>query len=186
MNSNVTCLLHCHLFIPSTLYLQSNWNTVLLGRGRSWVFCLFSHPTVMVFSPTTHFNWQIIKDFLNYTLEERSEPPPSSVLLTSLWSLSVAIFSVGGMIGSFSVGLFVNRFGRYWPETVQGRGLYWLHWRQALRLRAGRWWCIWIKSMWHSHQGKTNPTDQSPSPSPAPQPHSDIMMSRVEWDNFNF
>ncbi|XDB50805.1 hypothetical protein AB1E18_004367 [Capra hircus] len=54
----------------------------------------------------------IIKDFLNYTLEERSETPPSSVLLTSLWSLSVAIFSVGGMIGSFSVGLFVNRFGR--------------------------------------------------------------------------
>ncbi|XP_007935348.1 solute carrier family 2, facilitated glucose transporter member 3 [Orycteropus afer afer] len=54
----------------------------------------------------------IIRDFLNYTLEERLEEPPSTVLLTSLWSLSVAIFSVGGMIGSFSVGLFVNRFGR--------------------------------------------------------------------------
>ncbi|KAJ8790931.1 hypothetical protein J1605_021025 [Eschrichtius robustus] len=54
----------------------------------------------------------IIKDFLNYTLQERLKNPPSEVLLTSLWSLSVAIFSVGGMIGSFSVGLFVNRFGR--------------------------------------------------------------------------
>ncbi|XP_077026060.1 solute carrier family 2, facilitated glucose transporter member 3 isoform X1 [Tamandua tetradactyla] len=54
----------------------------------------------------------IIKDFLNYTLEEKIENRPSEVLLTSLWSLSVAIFSVGGMIGSFSVGLFVNRFGR--------------------------------------------------------------------------
>lgn len=54
----------------------------------------------------------IIKDFLNYTLEEKSENLPTEVLLTSLWSLSVAIFSVGGMIGSFSVGLFVNRFGR--------------------------------------------------------------------------
>uniref|UniRef100_A0A665UJD2 Solute carrier family 2, facilitated glucose transporter member 1-like n=1 Tax=Echeneis naucrates TaxID=173247 RepID=A0A665UJD2_ECHNA len=32
--------------------------------------------------------------------------------LTALWSLSVAIFSVGGMFGSFSVGIFVNRFGR--------------------------------------------------------------------------
>ena len=131
----------------------------------------------MVFSPTTHFNWQIIKDFLNYTLEERSETPPSSVLLTSLWSLSVAIFSVGGMIGSFSVGLFVNRFGRYWPETVQGRGLCLLHWRQALRLRAGRWWCIWIESLWHSHQGKTNPEDSSPSSSPTPQPHEGVMMN---------
>ncbi|CAK6443714.1 unnamed protein product [Pipistrellus nathusii] len=54
----------------------------------------------------------IIKDFINYTLEEQLENLPSEVLLTSLWSLSVAIFSVGGMIGSFSVGLFVNRFGR--------------------------------------------------------------------------
>lgn len=54
----------------------------------------------------------IIKDFINYTLEEKLENPPNEVLLTSLWSLSVAIFSVGGMIGSFSVGLFVNRFGR--------------------------------------------------------------------------
>lgn len=63
--------------------------------------------------PTNHFNLQIIKDFLNYTLEEKSENLPTEVLLTSLWSLSVAIFSVGGMIGSFSVGLFVNRFGRY-------------------------------------------------------------------------
>lgn len=54
----------------------------------------------------------IIKDFINYTLEEHLENIPSEVLLTSLWSLSVAIFSVGGMIGSFSVGLFVNRFGR--------------------------------------------------------------------------
>lgn len=54
----------------------------------------------------------IIKDFLNYTLEERLEDVPSTTLLTTLWSLSVAIFSVGGMMGSFSVGLFVNRFGR--------------------------------------------------------------------------
>ncbi|XP_024589298.1 solute carrier family 2, facilitated glucose transporter member 3 [Neophocaena asiaeorientalis asiaeorientalis] len=54
----------------------------------------------------------IIKDYLNYTLQERFENPPSEVVLTSLWSLSVAIFSVGGMVGSFSVGLFVNRFGR--------------------------------------------------------------------------
>lgn len=68
---------------------------------------------------------QIIKDFLNYTLEERLEDLPSEGLLTTLWSLCVAIFSVGGMIGSFSVGLFVNRFGRYWSHT--GQGMYWLH-----------------------------------------------------------
>ncbi|XP_036617352.1 solute carrier family 2, facilitated glucose transporter member 3 [Trichosurus vulpecula] len=55
---------------------------------------------------------QIIKDFINQTLEERNQEPVSEFLLTSLWSLAVAIFSVGGMIGSFSVGLLVNRFGR--------------------------------------------------------------------------
>ncbi|XP_075409231.1 solute carrier family 2, facilitated glucose transporter member 3 [Tenrec ecaudatus] len=54
----------------------------------------------------------IIKDFLNYTLEEKSEEAPTVGLLTTLWSLSVAIFTIGGMMGSFSVGLFVNRFGR--------------------------------------------------------------------------
>lgn len=31
---------------------------------------------------------------------------------TMVWSVSVAIFSVGGMIGSFSVGALVNKFGR--------------------------------------------------------------------------
>lgn len=77
--------------------------------------CPFSHSTVTVCPPTNHFNLQIIKDFLNYTLytADPARNPPSEVLLTSLWSLAVAIFSVGGMIGSFSVGLFVNRFGRY-------------------------------------------------------------------------
>ncbi|XP_006914737.1 solute carrier family 2, facilitated glucose transporter member 3 isoform X1 [Pteropus alecto] len=67
----------------------------------------YGYNTGVINAPET-----IIKDFINYTLEENLENPPSEVLLTSLWSLSVAIFSVGGMIGSFSVGLFVNRFGR--------------------------------------------------------------------------
>ncbi|XP_077871411.1 solute carrier family 2, facilitated glucose transporter member 3 isoform X1 [Ictidomys tridecemlineatus] len=67
----------------------------------------FGYNTGVINAPET-----IIKDFLNYTLEERLEDIPSKTLLTTLWSLSVAIFSVGGMMGSFSVGLFVNRFGR--------------------------------------------------------------------------
>ncbi|XP_032377593.1 solute carrier family 2, facilitated glucose transporter member 1 [Etheostoma spectabile] len=54
----------------------------------------------------------IIESFYNETWSSRfSEPIPQTVL-TALWSLSVAIFSIGGMFGSFSVGLFVNRFGR--------------------------------------------------------------------------
>lgn len=64
-----------------------------------WLFSVISAPET------------IIKDFLNYSLEERLEDSHSGV--ASLWSLSVAIFSISGMIGSFSTGLFVNSFGRH-------------------------------------------------------------------------
>ncbi|KAJ0064913.1 hypothetical protein NL108_017528, partial [Boleophthalmus pectinirostris] len=55
---------------------------------------------------------KIIEDFYSETWSSRFSEPISQSALTALWSLSVAIFPVGGMIGSFSVGLFVNRFGR--------------------------------------------------------------------------
>lgn len=55
---------------------------------------------------------QVIEEFYNQTWLDRYGESISPATLTTLWSLSVAIFSVGGMIGSFSVGLFVNRFGR--------------------------------------------------------------------------
>ncbi|PNI21027.1 SLC2A14 isoform 4, partial [Pan troglodytes] len=67
----------------------------------------FGYNTGVINAPET-----IIKEFINKTLTDKANAPPSEVLLTNLWSLSVAIFSIGGMIGSFSVGLFVNRFGR--------------------------------------------------------------------------
>ncbi|XP_075332087.1 solute carrier family 2, facilitated glucose transporter member 1-like [Odontesthes bonariensis] len=54
----------------------------------------------------------IIESFYNETWSSRYSEPIPQTTLTALWSLSVAIFSVGGMFGSFSVGLFVNRFGR--------------------------------------------------------------------------
>ncbi|XP_053111475.1 solute carrier family 2, facilitated glucose transporter member 3-like isoform X2 [Hemicordylus capensis] len=55
---------------------------------------------------------EIIKGFINETWIQRTDNHIPGNLLTILWSLSVSIFSVGGMVGSFSVGLFVNRFGR--------------------------------------------------------------------------
>lgn len=64
-------------------------------------------------SPTRHLLLlQVIEEFYNQTWVHRYGESISPTTLTTLWSLSVAIFSVGGMIGSFSVGLFVNRFGR--------------------------------------------------------------------------
>ena len=55
---------------------------------------------------------QVIEEFYNQTWTDRYGESILPTTLTTLWSLSVAIFSIGGMIGSFSVGLFVNRFGR--------------------------------------------------------------------------
>ncbi|CAB1329499.1 unnamed protein product, partial [Coregonus sp. 'balchen'] len=54
----------------------------------------------------------IIEGFLNDTWNNRYSEPIPDTSLTTLWSISVAIFSVGGIFGSFSVGLFVNRLGR--------------------------------------------------------------------------
>uniref|UniRef100_A0A8C7QPJ8 Solute carrier family 2, facilitated glucose transporter member 5 n=1 Tax=Oncorhynchus mykiss TaxID=8022 RepID=A0A8C7QPJ8_ONCMY len=55
---------------------------------------------------------KVIERFLNETWFDRYQEHISKTSLTTLWSVSVAIFSVGGIFGSFSVGLFVNRFGR--------------------------------------------------------------------------
>lgn len=49
--------------------------------------------------------------FQNVSMERYGEPfTPGAT--TMVWSFAVAIFSVGGMIGSFSVGALVDRFGR--------------------------------------------------------------------------
>ncbi|KAI5612236.1 solute carrier family 2, facilitated glucose transporter member 1 [Silurus asotus] len=67
----------------------------------------FGYNTGVINAPQT-----TIEDFYNETWHSRYSEyiPPSS--LTTLWAISVAIFSVGGIFGSFSVGLFVNRLGR--------------------------------------------------------------------------
>lgn len=85
----ITCPLLCAVSVAAIGSLQFGYNTGVINAPE-----------------------KIIQAFFNQTLEFRRGTPTSSELLTSLWSLSVAIFSVGGMIGSFSVGLFVNRFGR--------------------------------------------------------------------------
>ncbi|XP_077576755.1 solute carrier family 2, facilitated glucose transporter member 1 [Stigmatopora nigra] len=49
--------------------------------------------------------------FYNVSVERFSEPFTPGVT-TLVWSFAVAIFSVGGMLGSFSVGAVVDKFGR--------------------------------------------------------------------------
>ncbi|XP_030632542.1 LOW QUALITY PROTEIN: solute carrier family 2, facilitated glucose transporter member 1 [Chanos chanos] len=81
---------------------------LLLAVGTAVIGSLqFGYNTGVINAPQ-----KIIETFLNETWFDRYEEPITKSSLTSLWSVAVAIFSVGGIIGSFSVGLFVNRFGR--------------------------------------------------------------------------
>uniref|UniRef100_A0A1A7YT84 Major facilitator superfamily (MFS) profile domain-containing protein n=1 Tax=Iconisemion striatum TaxID=60296 RepID=A0A1A7YT84_9TELE len=55
---------------------------------------------------------QKLRDFFQDVYLERYGSPLTPEATTLMWSFAVAIFSVGGMVGSFSVGSMVNRFGR--------------------------------------------------------------------------
>ena len=55
---------------------------------------------------------QMIEEDYNTTWVERYGQPIPPGTLTSLWSLSVAIFSIGGMLSSFCVGFVSEWLGR--------------------------------------------------------------------------
>ncbi|KAF5904687.1 solute carrier family 2, facilitated glucose transporter member 1-like [Clarias magur] len=87
--------------VQVTLQLMVAVGTAVIGSLQ------FGYNTGVINAPQA-----IIEEFYNETWFNRYSEhiPPNS--LTSLWAVSVSIFSVGGIFGSFSVGLFVNRLGR--------------------------------------------------------------------------
>ncbi|KAB0397218.1 hypothetical protein E2I00_015110, partial [Balaenoptera physalus] len=106
---NVTAPLIFAITIATIGSFQFGYNTGVINApevGKIPNVCFFSHPVVTVSSPTNHFNLQIIKDFLNYTLQERLKNPPSEVLLTSLWSLrnSMLIVNLLAIAGGCLMG----------------------------------------------------------------------------------
>uniref|UniRef100_A0A8C8ILI2 Major facilitator superfamily (MFS) profile domain-containing protein n=1 Tax=Oncorhynchus tshawytscha TaxID=74940 RepID=A0A8C8ILI2_ONCTS len=82
-------------------------------------YLLFSLATAVIGSLQFGYNTGVInapeqklRAFFNNTWMERYAEPIKPGTCTIVWSLSVAIFSVGGMVGSFSVGVMADRFGR--------------------------------------------------------------------------
>uniref|UniRef100_A0A665W6T8 Solute carrier family 2, facilitated glucose transporter member 1-like n=1 Tax=Echeneis naucrates TaxID=173247 RepID=A0A665W6T8_ECHNA len=84
-----------------TVYLLYCVSTAVIGSLQ------FGYNTGVINAPEQ----KLRRFFQNVSLERYGEPfsPGTN---TMVWSFSVAIFSVGGMIGSFSVGAMVNKFGR--------------------------------------------------------------------------
>lgn len=82
-------------------------------------YLLFSLATAVIGSLQFGYNTGVInapeqklRSFFNDTWMERYGEPIDAGVCTTVWSITVAIFSVGGMVGSFSVGVMANRFGR--------------------------------------------------------------------------
>ncbi|XP_016348202.1 solute carrier family 2, facilitated glucose transporter member 3-like [Sinocyclocheilus anshuiensis] len=84
-----------------TCYLLFSLSTAVIGSLQ------FGYNTGVINAPE-----QKLRAFFNATWMERYGEPIKPGVCTIVWSFAVAIFSVGGMVGSFSVGVVANKFGR--------------------------------------------------------------------------
>ncbi|XP_013868091.1 solute carrier family 2, facilitated glucose transporter member 3 [Austrofundulus limnaeus] len=84
-----------------TPYLLYCVSTAVIGSLQ------FGYNTGVINAPE-----QKLRGFFKNVSAERYGESFSAGSITMVWSFAVAIFSVGGMIGSFSVGTMVNTFGR--------------------------------------------------------------------------
>ncbi|XP_043074449.1 solute carrier family 2, facilitated glucose transporter member 3a isoform X2 [Puntigrus tetrazona] len=84
-----------------TCYLLFSLSTAVIGSLQ------FGYNTGVINAPE-----QKLRAFFNATWMERYGEPIKPGMCTIVWSFAVAIFSVGGMVGSFSVGVVANKFGR--------------------------------------------------------------------------
>lgn len=84
-----------------TAYLLFSVSTAVIGSLQ------FGYNTGVINAPE-----QKLRGFFQNVSMQRYGEPFSEQTNLMLWSFAVAIFSVGGMIGSLSVGAIVNKFGR--------------------------------------------------------------------------
>ncbi|XP_063046337.1 solute carrier family 2, facilitated glucose transporter member 9 [Engraulis encrasicolus] len=68
---------------------------------------LYGYNLSVVNAPATY-----IKDFYNKTWVERYEEPIGPETVTLLWSLTVSIFAIGGLVGALTVPFLIKVFGR--------------------------------------------------------------------------
>ncbi|KAG7500027.1 solute carrier family 2, facilitated glucose transporter member 1-like [Solea senegalensis] len=84
-----------------TCYLLFSLATAVIGSLQ------FGYNTGVINAPE-----QKLRSFFNNTWMERYGKAIEPGVCTIVWSVAVSVFSVGGMVGSFSVGVMADRFGR--------------------------------------------------------------------------
>uniref|UniRef100_A0A671KCH9 Solute carrier family 2, facilitated glucose transporter member 3-like n=1 Tax=Sinocyclocheilus anshuiensis TaxID=1608454 RepID=A0A671KCH9_9TELE len=92
----------------------------LFVQGKQVTWCLmFCVSTAVIGSLQFGYNTGVInapdekvQNFIRNVTQERSGEPMDKSTLTTVWSVTVSIFNVGGMIGSLSVGTLVDKLGR--------------------------------------------------------------------------
>lgn len=55
---------------------------------------------------------QFVKAFYNKTWVERYGQPASADTITLLWSSTVSVFAIGGLLGNFCISFMVKTLGR--------------------------------------------------------------------------
>ncbi|XP_072559766.1 solute carrier family 2, facilitated glucose transporter member 9-like isoform X5 [Paramormyrops kingsleyae] len=68
---------------------------------------LFGYNLAVVNSPANY-----IKDFYNRTIVSRGGTGVSEETLTLMYSITVSVFAIGGLLGSLLVGMLVSKYGR--------------------------------------------------------------------------
>lgn len=90
------------------------------SKGKQVTWCLmFCVSTAVIGSLQFGYNTGVInapdkkvQNFIRNVTQERTGERMDESTLTTMWSLTVSIFNVGGMIGSLSVGTLVDKLGR--------------------------------------------------------------------------
>ncbi|KAM8852141.1 solute carrier family 2 member 15a isoform 1-T1 [Synchiropus picturatus] len=98
------------LLLPSSGKITSQLTGSLLAVAFLSSFgssMLYGYNLAVVNSPAVY-----IKDFYNKTVLSRNGTGLSGETLTLMYSLTVSVFAIGGLLGSVIVGMLVTRFGR--------------------------------------------------------------------------
>nr|XP_036846807.1 solute carrier family 2, facilitated glucose transporter member 9 isoform X3 [Manis javanica] len=74
---------------------------------------LYGYNLSVVNAPTPY-----IKAFYNESWERRHGRPIDPDMLTLLWSVTVSIFAIGGLVGTLMVKMIGKVLGRHWPQRA--------------------------------------------------------------------